>query len=236
MGELAKLYELQQLELELDKLKKALKELPVYEEFRKLQSEVSDAKEAIGWTETKLQEQNRRIKRLEMDVEKALQESKAVQARLYSGSVKNAKELEQLESKGKALLRDREKAEETLLLGMEACDDLEKALAKAKQEHASLNQKLRELQQQGNEKIREFKDKIQVCQAGREQLLQDISSLLLKNYREMRQRFHGRPLACVEAGVCGGCRVSVSSNLRNRLCNPEAVVICENCGRILVPC
>ncbi|MBS4022591.1 MAG: hypothetical protein KGZ79_09230 [Dethiobacter sp.] len=235
MGELATLYDLQQLELELDRLKKTLKELPVYSEFKKLQSEVADAKEAIGWTETKLNEQRKRIKRMEMDAEKVQQESKEVQAKLYSGAVRSSKELEQLESKGKALLREKDKAEETLLLAMEAYEELETAITTAKNNHNAINQKLRELQQQGNKEIKGLKDRIQHCQAARDQLREQIGSVLLESYGEMRPRFHGRPLARVVAGICGGCRVSISSNLTNRLCNPEAVVTCENCGRMLVP-
>jgi uncharacterized protein len=235
MGETAVLYELQQLELELDKLKKKLKELPVYAEFKQLQSEVADKKEAIGWAQTKLEEQRKRIRRLEMDVEKSQQESKAIQAKLYSGAVKNSKELEQLQSKGKALQREKDKTEENMLLVMEASDELEKSLSKSKQDYSNYTRKLKDLQQRGNQEIRELKEKILGCQQSRDQLMQQISSPLLDNYRELRVRYHGRPLARVEAGACGGCRVSISSNLQNILCNPEAVVSCENCGRILVP-
>ncbi len=235
MGESAVLYELQQLELELDKLKKKLKELPVYAEFKQLQSEVADKKEAIGWVQTKLEEQRKRIRRLEMDVEKAQQESKAIQAKLYSGAVKNSKELEQLQSKGKALLREKDKTEENMLLVMETSDELEQSLSKTKQDYSNNTRKLKELQQRGNQEIRELKEKILSCQQSRDQLMQQISSPLLDNYKELRVRYHGRPLARVEAGACGGCRVSISSNLQNILCNPKAVVSCENCGRILVP-
>ena len=146
MGELSVLYELQQADLKLDLLRKNLKELPVFEEFKKLQAETADAKEAIGWAENKLVEQRKRARRLEMDMEEAETQSKAIEEKLYDGSVNNAKELSQLEEKGKELQRERKKHEETVLLSMEAVEELEASLATAKAKHKDKTVKLKALQ------------------------------------------------------------------------------------------
>ena len=233
MGELDILYELQQVDLKLDQLRKTLKELPIYEQFKQLQNEVADAKEAVGWADNKLEEQSKRVRRLELDVEKAEEESKDIQTKLYSGAVKNSKELGQLESKGKVLLREQDKAEENVLLAMETKEKLQAALLNAKQNYKDLSEKLRNLQQQGNKEINVLKDKIKNSQEMREELVKKVNPRLLISYKEMRQSYHGRPLACIERDICGGCRVTISSNLINRVCNPTDLVFCENCGRIL---
>jgi predicted nucleic acid-binding Zn-ribbon protein len=235
MGELSILYELQQAELKLDQLRKNLKELPVFVEFKKLQAQTADAKEAIGWAESKLGEQRKRARRLEMDMDEAEGQSKAIELKLYDGSVNNAKELSQLEEKGKELRRDREKHEETVLISMEAVEELETSLATAKAQHKDKMVKLRALQKSGNEEIQRLKDEIIFHQEQRDILLQQISKELIEGYREKRKRYNGRPLALVTGDTCSGCRVSISSRTKNFLCNPDAVVACDNCGRILVP-
>ncbi|MBS4030235.1 MAG: hypothetical protein KGZ63_02275 [Clostridiales bacterium] len=235
MGELSVLYELQQAELKLDLLWKNLKELPVFEEFKRLQAETADSKEAVGWAESKLAEQRKRAKRLEMDMQEAETQSKVIETKLYDGSVNNAKELSQLEEKGKELRREREKHEEFVLLSMEAVEELEASLATAKANHKDKMLKIRELQKSGNEEIERLKDEIKFHQEQRDILLQQVSKELIEGYREKRKRYNGRPLALVTGDTCSGCRVSISSRTKNFLCNPNAVVVCDNCGRILVP-
>ncbi len=235
MGEIADLYRLQQLELNIDSVRRELKGLPVYGQFKKLQNEVADNREAVSRAESKLAEQRKRSRRLEMEVERIHQESKAVQARLYSGTVKSAKELEQMENKNKALLREKSKTEEDLLLAMEAVEELEKTLAEARGNLEINSHRLSDMQRQGNREIKNYKDRIAELQAEIDGLRSRVSPSLLAEYDAMRTRFHGRPVARLEGENCSGCRVSISSNLRNRLCNPSALVHCENCGRLLVP-
>jgi hypothetical protein len=234
MGELHILYQLQQVEANLDNLRRKLKELPVYAEFKKIQQEVADMRESVGWAESKLEEQRKRLRRFEQDLQKTEQESKDVQATLYSGTISQAKELEQLEIKSKALVRDREKEEENMLLAMEAAEDVEKALLQSNEKLSALTVKLREVKQRGNEEIRCMKEEISGVEKSRDELVGQVSEKLLSDYRDMFPRFHGRPLARVKGDICEGCRVSLSSHLVNRLCNPQTVVHCENCGRILV--
>jgi predicted nucleic acid-binding Zn-ribbon protein len=235
LGEVSDLYRLQQLELDIDKTRKELKGLPVYAQFKKLQSEVADNREFLSWTESKLAEQRKRTRRLEMEVEKLLQESKDIQARLYSGTIKSAKELEQMENKNKALLRDKNKTEEDLFLALETLEELEAKLLAGRETLDDNSQRLRDMQREGNKEIKSYKDQITALETERDDLRSRISPSLLDNYDTMRVRYHGRPLAHLERDTCSGCRMSVSSNLQNRLCNPAAIINCENCGRLLVP-
>ena len=235
MGEIHILMELQHVELKLEKVQKTLKELPVFEEFKKLQSENADAKEALGWAEDKLKEYLKRIRRLEGQLQSAEQEYKENQERLYSDAVQNAKELEQLERKVEALHREQQNQEEIMLTAMEGTEELEKALTSAKDNYVMINKKLRLKQKTGNEEISRLKEEIRFLREQRELLLQQVSKPLLDEYREMRTKYNGRPLATVENDICCGCRVGVSSSIKAMLLRPDSKAICENCGRILVP-
>ena len=234
MSEMKLLFELQQIEEKLDKLQKTLKQLPVFAEFKKIQVQAADAKESCGWAESKLSEHRKRVKRLDNELQKAEQEHKEIQDTMYAGE-QNAKELEQLERKSAVLQREKGKHEETVITAMEGTEELEKAYMKAKEEHAAISKDLRALQKTGNEQINELKQEILAYREKRDLLVAKISGPLLAEYREKGKQFNGRPLALVNGEICGGCRVSISSNVKARLSIPDCKIICENCDRILIP-
>ena len=235
MENLQLLLRLQEGDLKLEQLQKKLKGLPVFAEFKALQSEAADVKEAMGWAETKLTEHKKRVKRLEMELHQAEVEHKEVSDSLYGSSVQSAKELEQLGKKEVELLREKQRQEENLLLAMQVTEDLQNALEKSKGEYASISKDVRSLQKTGNDEINVIKEEIRFFREERELLLQQIDPALLAEYQEKRKEFIGRPLAKLEGDICSGCRVSVSSNTKSILFRPNAKVCCENCGRMLIP-
>lgn len=235
MSELRRLYEAQLLEAKLDSLNLALKELPVYEEYRKLQAEAAEVSKAAGLLQGRLEEQRKRLNHLELDMQKVEEESKTTQVLLYSGKVSNPKELAQLEAKAGSLQRERSKTEDSVLQAMEAAEDTERSLSACREKQQSLAGRLHKLKTQGTLEMSVLKEQIREHQQEREKLLAGISEKLLSQYRELRQRFRDTALVPVDGEVCGGCRVSLSTNLKNRLCNPAALLTCETCGRILVP-
>lgn len=234
MGQLQLLYELQQVELLLEKLQTKLKQLPVFAEFKQLKSVTAEAKESAGWAEIKLQEHKNRVQRLEADLQHTEDEYQAVQTLLYSDTGQGAKELEQLEKKAASLLQERTAQEEALLLAMEGTDDMENAWQAAKEKLRSKTQKLKQLQTTGNEEIEQLKQEILHYREKKELLLSRISAAFLTEYQQNRARYHGRPLALADGGICGGCRVSLPTQLQSLLHKPDVKIQCENCGRILV--
>lgn len=235
MGKLHDLLELQTTELKLGQLQKALKELPVFEEYKTLQAKSDDNKEAIGWAETKFSEHQQRVKRLELALQTAESELGEVREVLYGGTVQNSKELELMEKKSAALAKDQGEREEDLLMAMEGSDELKKALDIAKEELNAIKKRLKSLQKSGNERINELKDEIRIYREKRESLVEKIDKQLLDDYREKHKQYNGRPLAMLTGNLCSGCRVSVSSSTVSSMCRPDVIVHCENCGRFLVP-
>jgi len=235
MSELSRLYQVQLLEAKLDSLTLALKELPVYEEYRKLQAEEAEAKQAAGLLEDRLNGQQRRLKSLELDMQQVEDESKTTQELLYSGRVSNPKELAQLMDKAGTLQLERGRTEDKVLQAMEIAEETERSLSALREKQQSLADRLHRLQKQGAREVSGLKEQIREHQLERDKLLAGISAKLLSNYHELRQRFRDTALVPVEGDVCGGCRVSLSTNQKNRLCNPAALLTCENCGRILLP-
>lgn len=229
----ATLYELQQLEQHLEQALRKLKSLPVLEQHKLLREQVAREKEEAEKLLAAINEQRRLVKRLELEIQKIVQESNAVNQKLYDGSVSSAKELEMLQAKEKTLQRDKTATEEKALKAMEKAEQLEKDFKESSRLYRQHSRELGDLQQSGNKEIKELKEQIQTYRERREHLQQQLDQLLLEKYNTMKQHFHGRPVAIVQDDTCSGCRVTVSSNLKNRLYNPNILNYCENCGRIL---
>ncbi|MBS3885726.1 MAG: hypothetical protein KGZ41_02505 [Dethiobacter sp.] len=235
MGELHILFELQQIDLKLEKLQETLKKLPVFEEFKNLKEQASTAKEVLARAEGKLQVKLTAIRSLEGLLQEAVEEHKEVQARLYGDAEQSAKELEKLEQRAAALKIQQQKQEEELLMAMEGAEELTKAVAVAKSKFNDAHQKLREKQKSGNEEISRLKEEILHYKEQRQLLSMQVAKPLLEEYDAQRQKFLGRPLAEVDKDICQGCRVSVSSMVKAKLYHPDCKINCDNCGRILLP-
>lgn len=233
MEGLAALYELQQLELRLGQLARKLKNLPVLEQYRTLRERAAREKETAEKLLADLNEQRRLVKRLELEIQRIAGESKVVNEKLYEGTVQNARELEMLQAKERALQREKDAAEEKALAAMEKAEELEKHFKQSNLLCRQYGRKLGELQQAANREIKELKEQVQNMRECIGQLQQRVDRQLLEKYSAMKPRFHGRPVAIVQDDTCSGCRVTISSNLKNKLHNPAILNYCENCGRLL---
>lgn len=234
VGQMRDLYELQQIDLKLEKLKKELKELPVFAQFEALRQELADAGENLGKLEGKSQEQQKRIKSLEAHLHKVEGERTGTEKVLYNGTITQSKELEQLERKLSMLLKEKRLREEEWLAAMETGEELQNSVHEAKDKWDKLRRQIIIMQKTGNEDIMSRKQEIVDIRQRRAQLIARVDTILADHYETKRQTFHGRPLAAMEQDICGGCRISVSSNTKALLARPDAVITCENCGRILV--
>jgi predicted nucleic acid-binding Zn-ribbon protein len=57
--------------------------------------------------------------------------------------------------------------------------------------------------------------------------------VLVSRIAKLQSRYRGLFLAPVVDSVCRGCRMTVPASLMVHLINADALVYCENCGRIL---
>jgi predicted nucleic acid-binding Zn-ribbon protein len=226
----ATLYQLQQLDLELERLiaeqqalARALQEDAAIKKIRaehqaaeqQLQAGLSAQKEA-EWT---LDELNKRLRSLEQ--------------RLYSGSITNSKELNAVQQEAQHLRSQQSRQEEMALEMMEAADDLKEiARQKAetwqraeetwKREHAAQMQRQAQLE-----------SKRQELQQRREQFSAGIDGELLKRYEALKRTKQGRAISRVEQNSCQWCRVILTPSELQRVRVSLELQVCSNCGRIL---
>ena len=224
------LYQLQQLDLELDRLLAEQQALvtslqgdPV---LKKLRAEHNIAQQQLH---SGLQAQ----KEAEWALDDLDHRLRTQEQRLYSGSATNPKELYALQQEVQRLRAQQNRQEEMALEVLLATESL---LETAKQKAEALQQ-AEEKWAEGNSALMirrsQLEAKQQELQTKREQFVNNIDPELLKRYEALRRSKQGRAVSKVEQNSCQWCRVILTPSEMQRVRVSAELQSCSNCGRIL---
>ena len=226
----AALFQLQQLDLELDRLVSEQQALAISLQstasLKKLRSEQSIAQQQLT---NGLQAQ----KEAEWALEELEQRLKQQEQRLYGGSVTNSKELYALQQEVQHLRAQQARQEEMALEMMDAAETL-REVAEQKAQAVSEAERAWELSNAAGVARREqLEAKQQELRGKRAELTAALNSELVNRYESMRKTKQGRVVSKVEQNSCQWCRVILTpSELQRVRVSPE-LQTCSNCGRIL---
>jgi predicted nucleic acid-binding Zn-ribbon protein len=230
MTEGADLYRLQSLDSEGDEKRRRLTEV---EDALGEDKALQQARQAVKRAEEQVREWAVKQRDLELEVQGFADKTARDEQRLYSGTIRNPKELEDLQAEVAALKRRRQQLEESLLEVM-----LEREEAEAEQSRAQSH--LDEVQagwtaQQADlvEERDELQAKLAEIEQAREALLPGIAAGDLATYEALRLRKGGLAVALLRDGTCGACGVGIPPRLEWQLRQGE-LAPCSNCERILV--
>ncbi|MDR1192907.1 MAG: hypothetical protein LBK98_01870 [Peptococcaceae bacterium] len=68
-----------------------------------------------------------------------------------------------------------------------------------------------------------------------EGMLEELTPAVATMYREALGHCPENPVAILEKGICGGCRIGLSKQLIKHVCQDGQPARCENCLRLLLP-
>jgi predicted nucleic acid-binding Zn-ribbon protein len=224
------LYQLQQLDLELERLlaeqqalANSLQGDPVLKKLRAehniSQQELHSGLQAQAEAEWALEDLDRRLRMQEQ--------------RLYNGTVTNPKELYALQQEVQRLRAQQNRQEEMALEVLLATESLQE-MAKQKAEALSqAEEKWAEANAAGVIRREQLEAKQQELQTKREQFVTDIDPELLKRYEALRRSKQGRAVSKVEQNSCQWCRVILTPSEMQRVRASTELQTCSNYGRIL---
>jgi len=230
MSQPFKLYRLQKLDSQLDMIKSRQDkiDLALRDDLRlrqatlkaeNTQGKYDKTKKALGEAENYVQQQ-----RLKIEQKKAT---------LYSGLVKNPKELQDLENEVASLerylvvLEDRQlesmlAEEEAGLINQTAAQELEEVQKTRDEEHTELHKELAKLES-GNTRF----------QVERQAATNSIEADDLKLYTNLRSKRRGIAVAKVSDRACSACGSTLNAALLYEARSPSQITHCDTCGRIL---
>lgn len=157
--------------------------------------------------------------------------------RLYDGSIKNPKELTNLQLEVEMLKKQRERLEEQALALIEEVDTLTLRATEAKATMERVEQETSKQQERLLAQEETLKRHIGRARRKREEMLTAINATDLEQYRYVQRLKNDTfAVALMQDGVCTACHIEVSASKRDTVerAATTTLVTCGNCGRILV--
>ena len=228
MGIAKQLYQLQEIDLELESTEQALVQIT---------SKLGES-QVVVTTQNKFAQEQQRLEELrrqqhsaEWEVDDLTTKLVAIEEKLYSGRIKNPKELANLQHEADGLKARRSKGEDRALEIMEQVAVKEAVVATLGSELGRLENEWHDEQQQLMAEAEHYKEVLSEIKQRRQNLLGDIDLSTVGVYQDIKKR-KGRAVASIEQGICRGCGISLSTTQLQQA-KGDRLVQCGHCGRIL---
>ncbi|WP_062385459.1 zinc ribbon domain-containing protein [Demequina iriomotensis] len=230
-----RLLDVQDLDLRAQQARHRRNHLPVLSQIAELTARLTDLDEARIASNTKVTDLRRAVQKAEDDVQVVRERSARDNARLASGQG-SPKDLQALQGELEVLARRQEALEEVELEAMEALETAEKELASAKEQVDAISAQVADLNGERDVVWNEIDAELVGIANDRDAAVAGLDAGLVALYEKLRDAQGGIGAAALAQGQCLGCRTQLNpGDLRAIEGRPaDAIVRCEECGRILV--
>jgi predicted nucleic acid-binding Zn-ribbon protein len=228
MGVAKQLYQLQELDLEIESNERALSQ--VVSQLGESQAVVR-AQNQLQLEQQRLEELRHKQRSAEWEIDDLATKVAAAEETLFSGRIKNPKELTNLQHEVDALKAKRDQLEEKALGVMDQVEQSETSVAKINNQLETLKAEWQHQQQQLSDEMERLEAILSDLRQKWQLLSEEIEPPAVEFYQELRKE-KGTAVARVEQGICRGCRISLPTTELQRA-RSGSLVQCSSCGRIL---
>lgn len=224
------LHRLQTIDLDIDKSNARLEEIATILADDK---ELETAKQAHEMAEAALISTRSSLQSAEGAVNSQKFKVEQTESTLYSGSVQNPRELQDLQMESESLKRFLATLEDRLLDAMVAHEEAEAVFGEAQSQVERIEQ-LREVEHREllKEQAYIMNDLIRL-ENDREAALGSVSPDDLKLYDKLRAKHSGRAVAMLDDSNCTLCGLEIGSSIGQRIRSGTELVQCSQCSRVL---
>jgi predicted nucleic acid-binding Zn-ribbon protein len=230
MNPVFKLYRLQQVDSQLDQFRTRLKEIAT---ILADDTALIAANEVAASTAESLKTAQKGLRHAELNTQAQREKIRQTETRLYSGVVKNPKELEDLQNEAAALKRYLSVLEDRQLEAMLIVDDAESTAEAAQNEYESLQAQSLETNANLVDEQSGLKQEINRLSEERDAAASGIPAETLQYYDDLRGKRQGVAVAIVADDSCSACGSTLSGSLRMGVRDPNKIAHCSFCRRIL---
>jgi predicted nucleic acid-binding Zn-ribbon protein len=228
---IAKLFELQKLDFNIDKTRKRVGEIRA---ALGESAAVAAARSTVAATEAEVHQWHATQKDAELAAQQAGERIRVDEKRLMSGEVRNAKELGALQDNITSMQRQRGVVEERGVEAMLMVEELNRRLSQERQQLATAEATWRGGQSELVEEENKLKRFYAQLKQQRDVTAAALDPASLKTYEQLRSRKNGIAIAPIKGSQCGVCNIQVPTGVisaaRSRKDEPT---YCTSCGRIL---
>jgi len=229
-----RLLAIQGVDTAIDRLRSRILALEQGTELSAVRAEADSAEERYGELRLKLDEIARDQVRFEREIDSMTQKERAEQARMYDGSIVNAKELEALQHEISSVQQRRSDREDELLVLLEIREQLEADATAAEQVTTTLRAKAEEAAVVASDELARIDGEVTERVAERQAIVPEIEPDVLELYEDLRRLKKGVGAAALVDGVCQACHEQLSAVVLDKLKRTDGIRRCEHCRRILV--
>jgi predicted nucleic acid-binding Zn-ribbon protein len=228
---LVNLYRLQRVDSSIDQIEILRGELPM--EVKDLEDEV----QGLVNRQTRIEEEINGITEFIEDKKAAIKESEALLAKYeqQSDNVKNNREFEAINKEIEMQGLEVKLAEKHIRDANEELVEKVKTLENAKKNIATKDGVLTHKKSELEKIIADTEIEEKELRAKSDDARTHIDERLLYSYDRIRNSYrNGLAVVAVERDACGGCFNSIPPQRQSEIRLHKKIIVCENCGRILV--
>ena len=224
------LYDLLGVDEEIDRHNQSISSLTAaLEDTRQLE----ETRQAVEDTKAVLGKQQAERRDLELTADASQQKSAEVEGKLYGGTVKIPRELQDLQAEFNMLKEQQRKHEESLLQALEVVEETETSLN-------ALEGSLQEMEASWQvdkarmlEEMSGLQQSLVQLQQKRDGMSALVSPVHLRMYDGLRSTRQGLAVVKIERGACQGCRITLPTRVVQQASTSVEPVKCPSCSRIL---
>ncbi|MDQ4098037.1 MAG: C4-type zinc ribbon domain-containing protein [Actinomycetota bacterium] len=230
------LLRVQEHDTAVDQLRHRRATLPELAEVRRIDDELVSLEATLAEVGARRDDVARRQKRLEAELAAVEAKITEIEGRLYSGAVTVPRELQAMQAEVESLRRRQSSLEDDVLEAMterEPLDEEVEALEATRARHDDDAARLRAAVAEAEVAI--DAEMARERQA-REQAVAGVPPEVSRLYEDLRRRLGGVGAARLVNGRCSGCHLTLPATELDRIRRepPEALIRCDQCGRVLV--
>ncbi len=222
------LYQLQDVDLELESTEQAISQITGQlgedQALVRVRNNLASKCERLGTA-------SGQQRSLEWEIDDLASKLTAAEQELYSGRIRNPKELSSLQHEVEGMKAKRARLEDKALETMEEVELARKNVTALERELRVAEAEWHDRQQQLSTNLEQLRAVSLNLKHKRQRLAAEIDANTLEIYQELRNQ-KGAAVARVEQGICRGCRISLPVSELQRI-RGGSLVRCSSCGRIL---
>ena len=233
MNDLEMLWDLQETEKRAQKIKWEFKNLDSLKNLEEARLEFKEKEKIIKAKKDDINEDKKKLRRLEMKNQEALGEMEGIKKEMYDEKGYTTKELMQMEKKVQSLSQENNKLEDLILQEMENIEKKEEEVNKDLKELEEHQKHIKKLEKIWKKESGDLKKEYSKLKEKINKLRKEVPRDLLDKYESIKEVSNYNVVAMVKGDICMGCKVSLSSSVVGKLYTPGIRLTCENCGRLI---
>jgi predicted nucleic acid-binding Zn-ribbon protein len=224
------LYRLQVIDLAIAQKRKRIQEIDT---LLSSDERILAARQSLDAAEKVLKPWQTRARDLDLEIKSIAQKIKLTDDNLYSGKVKNPKEMAEMQEEIAALQRHQRQLEDELLEAMMKTDEGQDEVAAAQQSLTDTQSEQVSAHAELHAEKQQLEAELVGLETQRAAGAAAIDATSLKAYEALRPRKAGRAVALLKGNSCSACAIQQTTMMVQQVQMGKGLIYCASCGRIL---